>query len=95
VKKLLALALAITLIAPAMAQQRVRVSFSRHRTVTPSDTVQQTNCQRLYVTGAGNLVIEDDLNIQITYAVVAGQFLEFVPFRVRTTSTATGIVCWY
>lgn len=89
----LALALALT---TAAAQQRVRTNFTRHRSITPSDTNLVADCQRIYITTAGNIAIEDSAGTIIVYAVANASTLDLVPYRIRATSTtATGIVCWY
>jgi len=76
----------------------------RHAVITPSDsTILTVGGQAqgpllyhgLYITGAGNIAIEDKYGTTIVYAVPANFIMPFRPYRVRLTSTtATGIVGW-
>lgn len=74
---------------------------SAHSAVTPSDTTtlldsyNQPYCRALYIEGAGDISITDQLNVTIVYTVPAGTLLPFRPKRVNATgTTATGISCW-
>jgi hypothetical protein len=76
----------------------------KHAAITPSDTTILTKdgtagtgllYHALYITGAGNIAIEDKYGTVITYAVPANFIMPFRPYRVRSTNTtATGIVGW-
>ena len=65
--------------------------------VTPSDTADLPKgvCRGLHVNGAGNIVIDDCFgNTSITIAVSAGLW-PYAINRVRTATTATGIIAVY
>jgi hypothetical protein len=68
---------------------------SRHVTVTPHDTNSLPISPRaLYVSVAGDLVLEDEGGTSVTYPVVAGQILPFRgDVKVKAATTAT-IVVW-
>jgi hypothetical protein len=80
-----------------------------HAAVTPSDTVavvpptnaiqpggainSTTPPKCLVIGGAGNLVVSDLAGNVVTYAVVAGQRVDFRGFKlVKAATSATGIV---
>lgn len=87
-----------------MAQSTDGGPKSIHAAITPSDTVYLTKgatkngpllYHALYITGAGNIAIQDKNDVVITYAVPANFILPFRPQRVMATNTtATGIVGW-
>jgi hypothetical protein len=70
-----------------MAPQR------RHATAVPSDVTSYTNINGLFVTVAGNLVIEDEDGVTITYPVVAGDILPFRATKIKAATTAT-VILW-
>ena len=49
--------------------------------------------RKIYVNQTGNLQILDDSNTWITYAVTAGQILDFRPIRIGPASTSN-VICW-
>lgn len=68
---------------------------TNHYAVTPSNSAVLTPTPRMiYVASNGNLVVADQANTVLTYAVTAGQVLEIRPLRILTTSTANSIA-WY
>lgn len=60
--------------------------------ITPSDTSFLDGYQWLYVTGAGNLVLQgrDDAS-GVTIAIAANTFVPFAAGLVKAATTATGI----
>lgn len=65
-----------------------------HFTITPSDIEEiPVNTQCLFVTAAGDLVIEDANGVSITYAVDVGPFI-FRPNKVMATGTTATVVGW-
>lgn len=76
-------------------------SGDRWVSVTPSDTVDLADRpKRLWVGGAGSIVLRGDDGVDVTFAVPVGM-LDLRPTRVllngpaATTTTATGIVAIY
>lgn len=63
----------------------------RHFPITPSDTTV-LDCHALWVTAAGNLVVEDSSGTAVTYAVGVGLF-PFGATKVRAATTAT-VIGW-
>lgn len=60
---------------------------SGHKIITPSDTAVLDREYIIYAGTGGNLVIEDEHGVSITYAVTAGQILPVLARRVKATGT--------
>jgi hypothetical protein len=65
--------------------------------VTPSDSTTFTNRPRaIYVGVTGDLVVQDESNVSITFkAVPGGTVLPIRPLRVMAATTASQIVALY
>lgn len=65
---------------------------TRWTAITPSDSAT-TNYRALWINGAGNIVLEDDLGNSETFTVTAGTLLPVQPRKVLSTgTTASGIL---
>lgn len=70
--------------------------FTRHYTITPSDTVDLTTRPRaIYCNGAGDAVLRDEGGVDVTYALTVGQRIEGRIVRVLATGTTATLVAWY
>jgi hypothetical protein len=69
----------------------------RHKTITPSDTVNLAERPiAIRINEAGDVVIRDETGEDVTYTVTAGEVLLFRGVRILATgTTANGIVAWY
>ena len=66
-----------------------------HFDITPSDTVDLPRLPKaLYVTGDGDLSLQDREGNVLLYPVSAGQVLPFRPVRVRATGTTATVIGW-
>jgi|GEM_PF-1275696 len=71
---------------------------SRWAAITPNDSadiplVNGRKPRSVYATGAGNIVMTDDLGNDATFAFAAGEIKPLSPVRIKATdTTATGIV---
>lgn len=67
---------------------------SRHFAITPANTDLAFRPRCLMVTATGDVVIQDELGVNVTYAAVpAYTLLPFRAVQVRTGTTAT-VVGW-
>lgn len=70
--------------------------FTRHFTITPSDTVDlPTRPRAIYCNGDGNAVMRDEGGVDVTYALTVGQRIEGRIVRVMATGTTATLVGWY
>lgn len=62
--------------------------------ITPNDSVEvDPKPKSLFIGGAGNLAVTGSDDVEVTFAVVAGQVLPIRPKLIKSTgTTATGIV---
>jgi hypothetical protein len=68
----------------------------RHFAITPSDTVDLAIRPRVIkVLTAGNVALRDAGGTSITYAVLAGDVLQFSAMRIMATGTTASVVGWY
>jgi hypothetical protein len=68
----------------------------RHYTISPSDTEDLPFRPRgIFVLTAGNVVLRDMANVEISYPVTVGMQLPFRPIRVMATGTDATMVAWY
>ena len=66
---------------------------TRHAAVTPSDaTVFDPRPRYILCLTAGNCIVDDELNVSITYPMIAFQRLEFRAKRVKVASTGTYVL---
>lgn len=73
----------------------IEAPATRHFTITPSNTVDMANRPRaIYVSVGGNLVLRDELGVDVTYSVTAGQVILFRAVRVMATGTTATVVGW-
>lgn len=68
-----------------------------HFEITPSDSVDLTHVpSAIRVGGAGDVVIRDRHDVDITYTCTAGEILGVRAVRVLATgTTATNLVAWF
>ena len=67
----------------------------RHFAIVPdNDNDLAIKPRALYVSVAGNVVLQDDKGVSVIYPVTAGQILPFRPVRVLEATTAT-VIGWY
>ena len=67
---------------------------TRHYVIVPDNAADLPDIPRaIYCNGAGNAVISDGTN-DVTYALVAGQVLDFRGRRVKATGTTATLVAW-
>lgn len=63
------------------------------RTITPSDSVVLPDYIRsVRVDGAGTVVATNNSDVDVTFTCAAGEVLSISPKKIKTASTATGIV---
>lgn len=68
---------------------------TRHYAITPTDGVDLDPRPRaLFVLTDGDLVIRDELDTEITYAVTAGTILPFRAAGIESTGTTATVVGW-
>lgn len=71
-------------------------SANYHAAVTTHDTNELDPTPRaLRVGTAGTVVVSDAAGTDVTYTCVAGEVLMVRARKVKTASTATGIVAWW
>lgn len=77
------------------AAKGIEAPATRHFTITPSNTVDMANRPRaIYVSVGGNLALRDELGVDVTYAVTAGQVILFRAVRVLATGTTATVIGW-
>ena len=68
---------------------------SRHFAIAPSDSLDlPIRPMALFCTVAGTVAIVDEVGVQLSYAMTAGQVLDFSPIRVMATGTTATVVGW-
>ncbi len=66
-----------------------------HFAIAPADGVDlPVKPRAIYVLTAGNLRVRDRKNVSITYAVTAGQVLDFRAVGIEATGTTATVVGW-
>lgn len=65
---------------------------TRHKAITPSDTVNLSQPMLIYCTVAGNVVIVDKNDVALTYAATVGWISPVVAKRVNATSTTATVI---
>lgn len=69
---------------------------TNHFAIVPNDGADLPQIPRaIYVQAAGNLVLRDAAGVTITYAVTAGQVLDFRAVRVMATGTTAIAIGWF
>lgn len=66
-----------------------------HAAITPGSSAIDPRPRALYVGGAGDVVIEDQRGVSVTYTVAAGAVIPFRAVKVTASTTATNIVAWW
>lgn len=66
---------------------------TRHVAITPADSDLAYRPRAFFVTVAGNLVLRDELGVDVTYPVNAGDIIPFRAVQVRASTTAT-VIGW-
>lgn len=66
---------------------------NRHFSITPADEDLETKPRCLYVNESGTLIIRDEMGVDVTYNVIAGQIFPFRGVQIRAASTAT-VIGW-
>lgn len=78
-----------------MKQGQETAPADEHFTITPADAVDlPVRPRALYVMTAGNLKVRDRKGVMITYAVTAGQVLDFRAQGIEATGTTATVVGW-
>jgi hypothetical protein len=72
----------------AVVHKNTRPGHS-HKTVTASDSTVLEDVMAVVCLTAGNCVIEDSNGISVTYAMTAGQKLDFQARKIKAASTGT------
>lgn len=78
----------------AGGQMPVAGPGENHAAVTPGAAALDPRPRALFVGGAGDVTIEDQRGVSVTYTVAAGAVLPFRGVKV-TAATATNIVAWW
>lgn len=68
-------------------KQQYQTGFSRHRAITPSDSVNLPEPVYIYCLTAGTCQVVDDDGVVVGYPMTAGQLLPILAKRVNATST--------
>lgn len=70
--------------------------FTRHYTITPSDSEDlPTRPRAIYCNGGGDAVLRDEGGVDVTYTMTVGQRIEGRFVRVMATGTTATLVAWY
>ena len=74
---------------------RLHSPCDTHALIVPSDTIDLNPKPRsIYCQVAGNVMIRDKNDVDLSYAVVVGQILPFRGKRVMLTGTTATVYAW-
>lgn len=77
-------------------QPSMTAPADEHFAIAPADGVDlPVKPRALYVLSAGNVKIRDRKGVMVTYAVTAGQVLDFRAAGIEATGTTATLVGWF
>ena len=68
---------------------------TRHFAITPADSDMAQVPRCISCTVSGNVVIRDAGGVDVTYPMVAGDWMPFRAVQVRVTGTTATVIGWY